>query len=54
MVLFKKEAADFNINIVNTINFKSSSIRLNAKLLGNIEADNANGILKSCGYSLCH
>ena len=41
----KDEATDFNANIANTDNFKS--FKCKAKLLGNTEADNGNGILKN-------
>ena len=41
----KNEATDFNNNFVNTDDFKS--FKYNTKLLGNPEADGANGILKN-------
>ena len=41
----KDEATDFNANIVSTNNVKS--FKYKAKLLGNTEADAANGILKN-------
>ena len=40
----KNGAINFNPDIANTNNFKSFTYK--AKLLGNTEADNANGILK--------
>ena len=41
----KDGATNFNNNIANTNNF--NSFKYNANLLGNTEADNANGILKN-------
>ena len=41
----KDGATDFNVDIANTDDFKS--FKYKAKLLGNIEADRANGILKN-------
>ena len=41
----KNEATEFNNNIVNTNDFKS--FKYNTKLLGNLETDGANGILKN-------
>ena len=41
----KDEATDFNADIANDNNCKS--LKYKAKLLGNTEADNANGILKN-------
>ena len=46
----KDEATDFNADIVNTNNFKSSIYK--AKLLENTEADGVNGILKKC-HNFC-
>ena len=41
----KEEATGFNADIGNTNDFKS--FKYDAKLLGNTEADNANGIFKN-------
>ena len=46
----KDEATNFNADIENTDDFKS--FKYKAKLLGNTEADNGNGILKKC-YNWC-
>ena len=45
-VYSKDEAINFNADIANTNNFQS--FKYKAKLLGNPEADHANGILKRC------
>ena len=50
MILFKDETADFNNNIANTDNFKSS--RYKFKLLENTVADGANGILTNATISV--
>ena len=41
----KAEVTDFNVDIVNTGDFKY--FKCKSKLLGNTDADNANGILKN-------
>ena len=45
MVLSKDEATNFNVDIANDNNFKSFKYKV--KLVGNTEADGANGILKN-------
>ena len=45
MVLSKDEATNFNADIANDNNFKSFKYKV--KLVGNTEADGANGILKN-------
>ena len=50
MILFKDETADFNNNIANTDNFKSSKYKF--KLLENTVADEANGILTNATISV--
>ena len=50
MILFKDETADFNNNIANTDNFKSSKYKF--KLLENTVADGANGILTNVTISV--
>ena len=50
MILFKDETADFNNNIANTDNFKSSKYKF--KLLENTVADGANGILTNATISV--
>ena len=42
----KDKATNFNANVANDNNF--TSFKYEAKLLGNTEADEANGILKKC------
>ena len=44
---FKDEAINFNADIVNNNNNSFKSFEYKAKLLGNIVADRANGILKN-------
>ena len=50
MILFKDETADFNNNIANTDNFKSSKYKF--KLLENTVADGANGIITNATISV--
>ena len=50
MILFKDETADYNNNIANTDNFKSSKYKF--KLLENTVADGANGILTNATISV--
>ena len=50
MVYSKDEATNFNVDIDNTIDFKS--FKYKAKLLRNTEADDANGILKNAAIAV--
>ena len=45
MLCSKNEATDFNADVVNNDNFKAFEYK--AKLLGNSEADETNGILEN-------